>query len=300
LKPVDPPVKLDSGKVLPLLELEELVKLGLNWRSTGYPRRVWFDSVRYWSVTNQEISQRIERNRARKVSRAKMGNNFGSFKGPTKDLLNEKQLRRYLERGMGLYSISTKERVSESVVKSSMRHYQLEQLEKTLPQVAARNFHLLERLDTLYPGLVDQFRTDYFEDPVALTNTLHDILREMLCMQVFIQQAGKAAALPLAQRPKNVSWSTNIYEALLSLALDQVSLSYERAAPLGPYWVDFLVEGKLYVEVDGRYHDQESTKIRDAKKEKLMGLPLLRISTSRIVTDMDGCLEEIQKFLSSL
>ena len=94
--------------------------------------------------------------------------------------------------------------------------------------------------------------------------------------------------------------STNVYEILLSLALDQSSLTYERAVPLGSYWVDFLVEGKLYVEVDGSYHNREDCKARDKKKESLMDMPLVRLSTQRVATDLDSCVAEIKTLLSNL
>lgn len=91
-------------------------------------------------------------------------------------------------------------------------------------------------------------------------------------------------------------------ETLLRLALLRRGITdfVLQAVPHPAYRVDFLLRGRLIVEVDGAaYHDPEQDRIRDDILRSL-GYVVLRFPYDRIVGDLDAVLDEIEAALALL
>jgi len=64
---------------------------------------------------------------------------------------------------------------------------------------------------------------------------------------------------------------------------------FRRQVPVGPYFVDFLcISGRLAIEVDGPFHEDESDRRKTARLEA-EGYRVLRIP----VTDIDETLDDV-------
>lgn len=66
--------------------------------------------------------------------------------------------------------------------------------------------------------------------------------------------------------------------------------------------VDFLVDGRLFVEIDGGFHVLAKQRELDDRKEAIlekMGIPLLRVSTSTVIRDLPGVVAQIKQRLAS-
>lgn len=77
-------------------------------------------------------------------------------------------------------------------------------------------------------------------------------------------------------------------EAKLADALRRAGISYQANIFLGPYEVDFVVGGKLVIEVDGFHHYSRGKVRQDAEKDQWLlakGYDLLRITNTDVVND---------------
>jgi very-short-patch-repair endonuclease len=73
-----------------------------------------------------------------------------------------------------------------------------------------------------------------------------------------------------------------------------------QAVPHPAYRVDFLLRGRLIVEVDGAaFHDPGRDRVRDAELRAL-GYIVLRFDYQRIVLDLEAVLDEIEAVLAGL
>lgn len=74
-------------------------------------------------------------------------------------------------------------------------------------------------------------------------------------------------------------------------------LHVRRQAPIGPYYVDFVIQARrLAIEIDGEHHftaqGQRRDRIRDGRLRS-MGYRIIRINTGELADNFDGCVEEI-------
>ncbi len=77
-------------------------------------------------------------------------------------------------------------------------------------------------------------------------------------------------------------------EAKLAEALRKAGVSYQANTFLGPYEVDFVVAGKLVIEVDGFHHYSRGNVKRDAEKDRWLldrGYDLLRITNADVANE---------------
>lgn len=74
-----------------------------------------------------------------------------------------------------------------------------------------------------------------------------------------------------------------------------------RQAPVGPYVADFVVHShKLVIEVDGEHHFEPARQIRDRRRDQWFssqGFATIRLNTSELDEQFDGCVEEILQAL---
>jgi very-short-patch-repair endonuclease len=78
-------------------------------------------------------------------------------------------------------------------------------------------------------------------------------------------------------------------------------LKFKRQVPIGPYVVDFLCASRgLVVELDGRPHEAEERRRRDAERDawlRSQGFIVLRFSNDLAVGGMELLLEDIRRAL---
>ena len=76
-------------------------------------------------------------------------------------------------------------------------------------------------------------------------------------------------------------------------------LHVRKQAPIGPYFVDFVVhEKKLVIEVDGEHHFEPEQMARDVTRDNWLGergYRVLRLNTGELTDAFDGCVEAILK-----
>lgn len=82
-----------------------------------------------------------------------------------------------------------------------------------------------------------------------------------------------------------------------------LNLKFRRQHPILEFIVDFYChELKLIVEVDSKYHEEESTQYYDSERTKELkryGFTVIRISNEEIFKDMYGVLKKLKKRVAS-
>jgi len=68
----------------------------------------------------------------------------------------------------------------------------------------------------------------------------------------------------------------------------------------GQQLVDFLLDGRLVLEIDGEYHKLPVQREADRKKEELVrarGWGILRVPTTAVMRDMGGVMQKVHTAL---
>lgn len=77
------------------------------------------------------------------------------------------------------------------------------------------------------------------------------------------------------------------------------NLKFRRQHPIQNYIADFYChELQLIIEIDGKYHEEEEQKKRDAQRTELLeyqGVRLIRFSNEQVLNQIDEVLAEIEK-----
>lgn len=78
-------------------------------------------------------------------------------------------------------------------------------------------------------------------------------------------------------------------------------VKFRRQHPLKKYAVDFYNDDlRLGIEVDGKYHESEAQKIKDAKREAVLeryGITLLRFTNEQVLQNIQFVLDEIRRII---
>ena len=97
---------------------------------------------------------------------------------------------------------------------------------------------------------------------------------------------------------------STLAEVLLWNQLKSRSMSgypFNRQKPLKNYIVDFYCKPlNLVIELDGQYHNDESIKVRDEKRQKileLMNLNFLRFTEEQVRCDLEKVVRAIQRYI---
>ena len=76
---------------------------------------------------------------------------------------------------------------------------------------------------------------------------------------------------------------------------------FRRQHPIGPYIADFFcLDARLVIELDGSQHGEESTLRTDRRRTEYLAnecYRVLRFWNEEVMSNIDGVLEEIAKFL---
>jgi very-short-patch-repair endonuclease len=277
----------------------------LTWREMrkkyGVTRRVFYDTLRHYRPL---YSRQLRAIRSFRHARSKYGNRHGTKPHPSV-VLNRDRLKRRLREGWRVPQIAREVGCSEFLVSRNIEYHDLRDAQRgTLPTfIGDHNIHLLERLETLHPGVTEAAKNLTNEKAEEFFLRLYKAHLRLLELVWFVQRLGKTRGRYYRSHgPSPICWSLNRGEALLALALEEETIPYARQVSLekrkGGQLGDFLVDGRLYVEVDGPYHkkSQES----DKRKERLMrktGKPLLRLPLALVESDLQAAMEEIRRAL---
>lgn len=275
-----------------LREDEACAKYG--WSTKTYRRSITFFREKY----RKELKTR----RSNRLSRAKMGNTNRLGQLPAV-LLDRERLQSQLAKGVRVCTLAKEFNCSEFLVRRNAQQYGLEVDEsRKLPVfVGAENLGLLEKLDFLSPGILEK-TASILKDPGACFDALYTAHLELLELQWFVQKLGKHRGRMYQRKGSpGICWSTNKGEAVLAIALRDAGLPHRRQVALGPVargamMVDFLIDERLFVEVDGAIHLEESKKSADLKKEKAIektGIPLLRVTAAEVLTATGAVIQTI-------
>ncbi len=78
-------------------------------------------------------------------------------------------------------------------------------------------------------------------------------------------------------------------------------VKFRRQHPLKQYAIDFYSDDlRLGIEVDGKYHESEEQKIKDAKREAVLeryGITLLRFTNEQVLQNIQFVLDEIRRII---
>lgn len=95
------------------------------------------------------------------------------------------------------------------------------------------------------------------------------------------------------------------HEITLHRAMSNAGLSFRSQEPIKApngktYLLDFLVEGKLNVEVDGATHDHPTRVLKDEERDEAltqMGITVVRFKNWEIKQNLGECVNTIKKLL---
>lgn len=86
-------------------------------------------------------------------------------------------------------------------------------------------------------------------------------------------------------------------ETLMRLRLQHLCLKFRTQVWIGRYRVDFLVGGRLIIEVDGyQHHADQAAFRRDRERDRyleLRGFRVLRFTAAEVMFDLDACEAEV-------
>ena len=99
------------------------------------------------------------------------------------------------------------------------------------------------------------------------------------------------------KRAHRLRGSPTFPEQALWKALRQTGLHVRRQAPIGRYVVDFAIhEARLVIEVDGGWHDEPETQLRDVERSawlETQGYRVLRFRNQQVLDDLGGTVDAI-------
>jgi very-short-patch-repair endonuclease len=104
-----------------------------------------------------------------------------------------------------------------------------------------------------------------------------------------------------AWRQSNLSYPEKVFLEKISELKWNNSYLIVREKSFFPYFVDFaFVNEKIAVEIDGSQHEISDRRLSDEKKDELLnsqGWKVIRFSASKILKDIDGCLNILLRYL---
>lgn len=101
-----------------------------------------------------------------------------------------------------------------------------------------------------------------------------------------------------AQKHEQMLKNRTPSEIRLGVELEREKIPYQPQARAGCYFVDIqILPGKLAVEVDGSYHDDEAQKKKDASRTRgltKMGWTVIRFTNAQVKTQLPQVIAEIK------
>lgn len=262
----------------------------------------------YWTLLRTfrgKYAAELKARRSTLAARSKFGNQHGARDTPSQ-VLDPVDLQTRLNQGLSLAAIGRMYGCSEFLVQQNMLFHGIQRAKRrTLPLlVREHNIHLLERLEAVSPGIMEAAAKSR-ENPEVFFDSAYAALLDLLPLLWFLQGLGKSygrAWRRPAQSP--VCWSLNQYEARMAIALRDAGIPYARQVALAPgkgqQLVDFLLDGRLVLEIDGEYHKLPVQREADRKKEELVrarGWGILRVPTTAVMRDMGGVMQKVHTAL---
>lgn len=276
------------------LSRKELQKLGVS-------SHVMYASFRLYK---DKYYDELMLSKAKKISKSQK-----ERKRLTKDkpevVLDSKVLCGLLEKGYSVFRIAKELNTTEWFVRRNLEYYNLATYTKLPGRFLDQDQEYLDTLELFSPGLKDACYT-YYSNPEAFFDKLYKahtkvqelswFIKDLASSYSYYRESGKVSK-------NHICWSSNASEIKLSLVLLENGIEHIRQYPLFKnFMLDFyLPKYKLGVEIDGEYHSQEDTRIRDDKKNQLCqekGITLMRFTTKEIKENIPKCITKIQNFIS--
>jgi len=279
----------------------------LNWRQAsklyGIPRhRYHLTRLTYLD----KYREQLKRARAEHYARSKRGNKHGARDAPS-IVLDDKELAAKLARGWTVHRLAKHYTCSEFMVRQNIRFHNIPYQTATRVPVfiGKASEELLAKLDGLAPGLLGA-AASFYKDPEAFFQKAYAAHLQLMEVLRLSKRIGKARSNYYSKgQPSNMCWSTNASEAELAQALTDQGTPHIRQPTVGPnkkgaLRADFLVADRLYVEIDGEYHETPAGRRIDRKKEAYIAKTkraLLRITTRDVATRLPWVMTEIRRRL---
>ena len=139
----------------------------------------------------------------------------------------------------------------------------------------------LKYLSKFNPTINDLWYSKLKEDPVSLSNDLANISKELIeSKQILKKLVGRVRKEAKKLGLEHTRLISSTLEHSVSKILDDIGVKYKSQLYLKPYHYDFIISGKVILEVDGNMHDKRFDKEKEElAKEK--GYILIRLIIDR-------------------
>jgi very-short-patch-repair endonuclease len=303
--------RLPTGRASTPLEIseEDFVRIYLTEACTasqarlryGISQRKYFETrKKYYAKYAEELTQ-LKRAR---YAASKYGNKYGERVAPA-TVLDAVLLEKELRTGTSLTEIAVRMGTSRWFVRQNIEYHRLQHVvHEALPVfIGKHNSELLDQLDNICPG-IRQTAAGAYKDPDTFFASVYAAHQSVLELQDFIAKMAKAYGRRLNREGAAGTpyvFSKNPHENRLAMGLEARGLPYTRCVPVAGTrkTVDFLVDGLVFVEVDGEYHNTPEGKRRDAWKQACLNRPLVRATTRTVTKDLSSVLDVITQLRDS-
>lgn len=266
----------------------------------GITRDQWYESLRIWKP---KYKQEIKTLRAARHAKHMYGNKRGA-RAHASFIINRDELVEYLEARLRLPEIARRVGCSEFLVKQNIERYGLA-APSPMPVALCRFMTEAERkvLERLSPGIIEE-ASDGGMTP-SFYERLYGLHLEVLQASWLIKRLGKGYFRQ--HKDKRICWSSNEGETKFALLLRRAAIPHTRQEMLaegkGASSIDFLVDGLLFVEVDGTAHQLPQAQEADRRKEAqvlAMGRSMLRVTQYEVEERPEDVLNQVRFLLMSL
>ena len=112
------------------------------------------------------------------------------------------------------------------------------------------------------------------------------------------EEIGKTRTEIMIDRAKSMRENPTKHEKLFSNGLEQLKIKYLSQEVLNnTYILDFIVDDKVVVEIDGDSHNSKKAKRKDAIRtdfiNRILKLPLVRFTNDEISRDVKNCIKNL-------
>lgn len=272
----------------------------------GVNSDIFIATRQYWSLNGYADAVKLARRKNHQ--RVMWGNKRGSRSAPY-ILLPREALEPLAKVNMGTWQMAYRLGVSEFLVRRNLQHYGL-QTEGRLPRgMGLQDLELAEMWDAWVPGLLEALKNHRLA-PETYFDKLYQFYLRLFQTVWLVQEQLKRHSYYVEKGTvirSHVSWSTNLNEMRVAIALLDAKIPHARQVHLQvgkkkkKYIVDFLIDETLVLEVDGTWHDLGLSKKNDAQRDRELraaGYRVLHVKTSKLESQLANLLVDIQKLRS--
>lgn len=228
----------------------------------GIGHRVYKNSREHWYT--QEQLKRIRSEKATKNQIVKNSNSVNFFK--PRNLIELEKLQKTIKNSKTKKEIKEKLGISDYILKSNMRYYNLK-LKKKRHQVSKDNLFQglnkreilrIKELSILFPDLYKNF-IEKLNNDIKVVELIDNMLSLSFDLRILVRKLKR-----YQRNIKNHRYVSNIVEYQVSLIFDKKDIDYIPQFNIGDYYYDFLlVDYNTIIELDGNLHNKKRDKLKD-------------------------------------